>query len=113
MQCGKCGSTMIELRKDARNLPVAYCAECGNKIKNMSTTDVVEYYEQREAQFAEVAEAMGEPKTEADKPVCSYCFEEYYYKIGRLGHVYNRIETKYCPNCGRKRKPDDLNYHNV
>lgn len=119
VKCNKCGSEIIELRRDGRGLPVAYCTECGNRIKNMSTGEVINYYEDKLVEIKEVQEDLADPnlfkevKKEGNKPTCPYCLETYVIKSGRLGNIYRPVDIKYCPMCGRERTEEDFKFSNI
>lgn len=114
IKCNKCNSEIIELKQDGRGLPVAWCAECNTRIKNMSTGEVIEYYEKKIDELKDVQTVLAEPdsaETETEKPICRWCREDYFTREGRLGTVYKPLPThKYCPACGRKLKPTDRDY---
>lgn len=110
MVCNQCGGEHeIVIDFDSRGLPFAKCTDCGKAVKKMSTTEVITYYEDKLR--AGAGALAGEPEEEArPKPLCKYCTENYFTKLGRLGTIYIPIEAKYCPMCGRKRLSTDKNY---
>lgn len=108
IKCEKCGSTDIEIKRDSRGLPDAYCKECGSHIKKMSMTEVLDYYEAAKPPELTAEEAP------TDRPPCKYCKERYEMVQGRRDtrEVRVPIDIKFCPMCGRERKADDLKYGN-
>ena len=97
--CRKCGSTDYYIEADSRGVASAFCSDCNTFIKKMSTLEVMQYYQDKEAH------------EDDDKPMCKYCNEDWGYRIGRLGQAFRIMnDTKYCPMCGRKRKPTDRDY---
>lgn len=105
IKCEKCGSSNYRLELDKRGLPHAICNDCNAHIKNMSTSEVVEYYSSQEPTAEE---------TPTDRPPCKYCKERYEMVQGRRDtrEVRVPIDIKFCPMCGRERKADDLKYGN-
>lgn len=114
IKCNRCNSEIIELRRDARGLPVAWCSECGARLKNMSTGEVIEFFEKQIDDLKEAGQFFTDPeafdKKEEDKPICRFCREQYGVRQGRLGQAYLPVETFYCPVCGRKKQPHDMDY---
>ena len=109
--CDKCGSTKYKISTDARGVASAFCDECGAFIKKMSTIEVTEYYESRLQTIAPPQEVVADiDKKEEDKPLCKYCTETWGYRVGRLGHTFRIMDTKFCPMCGRKLLPTDKDY---
>lgn len=104
MVCGKCGSELIEMKRDARGLPNAYCATCGSLIKKMSTSEVIEYYEQR----LKMVRGVGDD----DRQPCPYCTERWIMLRGneRTRVIQVPVDIQYCPVCGRKLKESDRAY---
>lgn len=110
IKCPKCDSTEIILKKDARGIAEARCAKCGAYVKKMSTSELMDYYEERLngedcGDDAEVAQPV-----EDNRPPCRWCKEHYFYRLGPRGISYIPVETVYCPRCGRKLKPTDRDY---
>lgn len=112
MVCNQCGGEHeIDLGLDSRGLPFAKCADCGKAIKKMSTTEVITYYEDKIRNADTEGALVGQSEEEArPKPVCKYCTENFFTKLGRLGTIYIPIEAKYCPMCGRKLMSTDKDY---
>lgn len=104
MVCNKCGSEAIELRRDARGLPMAYCKDCGAQIKKMNTGEVIDYYEKKLAKQG--------PKEDDGRSPCKYCTEKYIMVRGneRTRIVQIPLDVAYCPMCGRKLKASDKAY---
>ena len=103
MVCDKCGSSDIEVKRDSRELPVAYCKACGQQIKRLTTTEMADLYD-------EVVKAMAEE--ERPSTPCPYCTEKYVMLRGNeRTRVYpTLLDVKYCPVCGRKLTEKDRAY---
>ena len=105
MVCEKCGGTEIEVRRDSRNLPVAYCKKCGASIKRLTTTELADLYD-------ELVKAQPSEDAKSDSLPCPYCTEKY---IMLRGNERTRVFqvpfiAKYCPICGRKLSENDRAY---
>lgn len=102
MQCRDCKSTKMKLSRDLRGLYEFRCADCGGFIKKCTTAEVAEWYQN--------IIASAPPKIEEKKPMCKYCTEKYFVRLGRLGTTYNPVDAFYCPICGRKLEESDTKY---
>ena len=106
MVCEKCGSSEIEVRRDSRNLPVAYCKKCGASIKRLTTTELADLYD-------EMVKAQPTAEGERNNGLpCPYCTERY---IMLRGNERTRVFqvpfiANYCPMCGRKLSEEDKAY---
>lgn len=105
MVCDKCGSSEVDVRRDSRGLPVAYCKNCGQQIKRLTTVELADLYD-------EVRQRASENTEQDDRLPCPYCTERY---IMLRGNERTRVFqvpfiAKYCPICGRKLREEDKAY---
>lgn len=114
LKCRKCGMSEITLARDRRGLVEAHCGTCKSFIKKMTVGEVSEYYEEELAALkgngtvADVNLEVIEPP--APKQMCRYCTEYYAMRKGRFGSIYQPIDAKFCPMCGRELLPSDRDY---
>lgn len=109
VSCDKCGNEKrFRITLDSRGVASIFCAECGSFIKKASTADVINIYEAKLAEKADLDHSEGTDNKE--KPLCPYCTENYFLRYGRLGTTYTPVDAKYCPMCGRELKPEDRAY---
>lgn len=111
MECIKCGSTNYIVELDSRGLAEARCADCGSLIKKLKTSELVAYYNDKLKAVQDNSAEAGEIARDNRLP-CRYCTENYVIVRGnmRTSRQYIPIEAKFCPECGRKRRPEDRAY---
>jgi len=112
IKCSVCGSTEYHPEADRRGMVDAVCDRCGAKIRKLSMTEVLKYFESRSKLIPpKVEEPAAVPAAEPvrrDKALCKWCTEDWGV---RRGAFWSHIpEIKYCPMCGRELKESDRAY---
>lgn len=105
MKCNKCGSRRLVVRRDSRNVPNIYCADCDAFVKRAKNEE------------AAAIEADGvlpddspiyRPKADPNRPACKWCLEHYEMVAGV--HVRMPIVQKFCPMCGRMTTEEEQDF---
>lgn len=104
IKCKKCGCDKISTRQDKRDLPEFYCSECGAFIKKAGATELYEYF----TQITAASDTPAPPVVETEQAPCPHCFDNYARLGGRCLHLREQFRHKYCPECGRKLKANEL-----